>query len=608
MKAYNLDMALRAPEQVTELYLAGRQLQRLDVDLRRFPRLRKLDLSGNRLRALPPSLASCSQLEELILSGNALVALPEGVAACRRLRRLVLDGLPLRGLPSWLAALPALESLSANGLAWETLPEVLGQMPQLRALSLRACGLRALPPGLAWPALERLDLGRNALKRLPRAARGWTALRHLYLDGNELRRVPLEGWPQLETLVLAGNRLREWPQGLPLAEQLVALDLSDNRLSDAETGPCRFPFLRKLVLAGNRLRRPPAWLAQCPRLRVLDLSRNPLCGWPAQLCRFPALEALYLAGTRLSALPEAPWHLPRLATLDLRRTPLERLPEGWLPLDALKTARITERLWQAQQAGWLSCALLEQASGLRRAPTVIRFLAACRKAGIPPAWRPAVWQATHEGRAEAWATLPFALWWRCLDLPGRMGLLARQHFFAHKCEWPPSGRCWWLAGRLRRGLTYWRLRLEARGMQVVRQWSDQVTHVLVGRGLPEPPPVSSLSCCSEAALERALAREKPALAEAQCRRLQRILLAGQLQVAIPLLERYEWTDALPDAVLLAWYRAAEGTHKRRLEALLVAHLGAPARKAIDALGRHGELRGVPAPPFDRERLARWLQP
>ncbi len=340
---------------------------------------------------------------------------------------------------------------------------------------------------------------------------------------------------------------------------------------------------------------------------MLELSANPIEYWPEGLCRFPRLEALRLARTRLARLPEGDWQLAALAVLDLARTPLSHLPKGWLPAPRLVHARLTEKLWAAHRADWLCCPRLEGLGGFRRARRAMRFLGICRKAEIPASHRPDLWRLFVEGEAAAWEKLPFALQWRCLDLPGKMGTVARALFFGAGCELPAPGARWWLAGRLRRGVRWWQLRLEARGMAVQRRWSEEVTHVLVGRGLPAPPPRTDLVFCDEDGLQGLLAASLPPLAESVRERLVAILRAGQVAPALPLLEGYRWDKPLPEAVLVAWHHASEGLKwKRRLAGLLVERLGPQARTAMKVLAAGKGVEDVPEPPFDRARLRRWL--
>ena len=106
--------------------------------------------------------------------------------------------------------------------------------------------------------------------------------------------------------------------------------------------------------------------------------------------------------------------------------------------------------------------------------------------------------------------------------------------------------------------------------------------------------------------QRLLAEALPPLPASVRERLVAILLAGQVPLALPLLEGYAWDAPVPEAALVAWRRAPQQSKwKKRLADLLVERLGPPARTAMQALAG-GHIEAVPQPPFAREQLRRMV--
>ena len=195
------------------------------------------------------------------------------------------DGLPIGGRQLSLAGYPVgrLPTLSAN-------------FEHVSELHLRGLGL-SVAPELdsfldAFPRLQRLDMSRNALTRLPEALGRLTALRHLDLKANQIVLAPTNAGPltqltRLEVLILENNSalsmlpdlspltrlaylhlrntgLRDWPPGYANLPALRRLDLSDNRISDIPdevfgTDPQRQRLNRAINLEGNPI---PAALRQ----------------------------------------------------------------------------------------------------------------------------------------------------------------------------------------------------------------------------------------------------------------------------------------------------------------------------------------------------------
>jgi Leucine-rich repeat (LRR) protein len=214
--------------------------------------------------------------------------------ACPRLRVLRLDGheLAADGLPAdLLTACPALEELSLGRNALQAVPHVLtrpgdGRGAQLKVLNLgfnriTSDGVCALPPSLV-----HLDLRHNELTALPPALGGLASLHTLILAENALRLPDVPGddvdtpdddvlWlPALEVLDLSRNALARLPHAVLALPRLHTLDVSYNELNAIPPHVGALPCLTGLALDGNPQRSVRQQLVQRGPAAVLDFLRS----------------------------------------------------------------------------------------------------------------------------------------------------------------------------------------------------------------------------------------------------------------------------------------------------------------------------------------------
>ncbi|MCS6802622.1 MAG: leucine-rich repeat domain-containing protein [Chloroflexota bacterium] len=308
-----LASALRRPDHVTELDLAGRGLTALSPEIGRLRHLRSLDLGeklgpddtvlSNHLRSLPATVGALRQLETLNLAANALDSLPEEFAWLERLRRLDLSFNRLRELPPALRSLRSLETLRLERNRLEALPPWLGELRALRTLVLADNRIAALPDTIgALGALRTLDLSHNQLTALPETLGELEHLESLSLYANQIRELPRSfgALRALRMVALGGNPL-DLERVLALLAQLPALETLDLRSVGASVLPAtigRFPALRTLILRGNALQTLPDTLANLTTLEGLDLAHNQFREVPAVTRRLP-LRRLDLDGNPL---------------------------------------------------------------------------------------------------------------------------------------------------------------------------------------------------------------------------------------------------------------------------------------------------------------------
>ncbi|CAI5488809.1 unnamed protein product [Closterium sp. Naga37s-1] len=218
--------------ELSDLSLAGNQIECIPPEIANLPKLRRLGLAGNRLQRLPPEICHLTQLEGLWLHGNLLHELPDEIGHLTALRFLALAGNQLTRLPHTLGRLTALQVLSVAGNQLEELPQTIGSLTSLRVLA--AYG--------------------NLLTSLPASITHLSSLQELFLQGNRIYSLPPLPLRSLRQLSLADNCLTAIPQGT---------------LS-------QLPFLESLWLYGNSIAHLPPDLADCSRLANLWLEGNPL--------------------------------------------------------------------------------------------------------------------------------------------------------------------------------------------------------------------------------------------------------------------------------------------------------------------------------------------
>ncbi|MGC1305051.1 MAG: leucine-rich repeat domain-containing protein, partial [Caulobacteraceae bacterium] len=177
-----------------------------------------------------------------------------------------------------------------------------GELAGVRALDLGGTGLSEVPAeiyGLA-DTLEVLDLGRNALTRLPDDLGRLKRLRVLFCSGNRFERLPpvLGDCAALSQVGFRRAGVSEVPaEALP--PRLRWLTLTDNAIARLPDALGERPELQKLMLAGNRLEALPRSLAGAPKLELLRLAANAFEALPPWLTEAPQLAWLAWAGNPL---------------------------------------------------------------------------------------------------------------------------------------------------------------------------------------------------------------------------------------------------------------------------------------------------------------------
>ena len=152
--------------------------------------------------------------------------------------------------------------------------------------------------------LEYLDLGFNIISEISEV--DFPVLKYFNLERNNLKRVDgaFRKLSNVNVLVLRQNRINELAtdtfSGL---ENLISIDLSDNRVAEIPAGAFSNQFLNEVNISGNAIREiGQQTFTDLPILEVLDLSRNSIIGIKnGAFDNIPRLKKLFLSKNRMSS-------------------------------------------------------------------------------------------------------------------------------------------------------------------------------------------------------------------------------------------------------------------------------------------------------------------
>ena len=243
------------------------------------------------------------------------------------------------------------ETAKSNGLikfvreldvTGSSIKEIPADFQKLQCLTMNKCKMEKLPESVSkLPALEELSVRRNDLQTLNECTLPLKSLNANY------NRITNEGIPSyvfsdksLECVSLRGNSLTEMPEDLKLAENLLLLDLSYNKIKDlsfnnkGESIIAIYRQITKLVdlnLSYNEIETIPIAMQRLSNLHSLDFSGNSLqYAEPKPIARMSQLKCLALSDTRidLEKLCSVLQSLSQLEDLDLSDNDYNNIPEA----------------------------------------------------------------------------------------------------------------------------------------------------------------------------------------------------------------------------------------------------------------------------------------
>lgn len=233
-------------------------------------------------------------------------------------------------------------------------------------------------PASTFPAMTRIPFYSYApqdaavtisdtnLKSALRAALGITGSTPLYksdlakltggldLSGKKIKKVEgLQYCENITALNLSNNSISDLPSGFNKLLNLQSLNLDDNSFTKMPDSLFTIPKLASLSMRGNKITKVPdkinsllllttldlsgndidtvsANIQKLTALQYLSLARNKLREdkLPSQVCLLPALEVLDISGNTLDELPAQMVTMPKLTVLDVEGNILDELPAG----------------------------------------------------------------------------------------------------------------------------------------------------------------------------------------------------------------------------------------------------------------------------------------
>lgn len=173
------------------------------------------------------------------------------------------------------------------------------------------------------PEIISLDLSRNLSLNIPKDfIQQCVNLRKIEFTGNDAERLPnsIASASRLTYLDISNNRLEDLEHAsLHEHTALVALKMSNNRLTSLPSTFGQFKSLRNLHVSSNRLTEFPDFICDLVTLVELDISFNNITCFPLQIGQLSALERLTCSNNRLAGtLPQTFSMLGSLKDLDLR--------------------------------------------------------------------------------------------------------------------------------------------------------------------------------------------------------------------------------------------------------------------------------------------------
>ena len=175
----------------------------------------------------------------------------------------------------------------------------------------------------ALAGTHRLDLQDGLTEFPPEIFSLADSLVILNLSGNRLHALPedLHRLHKLRILFCSDNPFTHLPACLGACTSLTMIGFKANQITTLD--PAAFPpNLRWLILTDNQITTLPDSLGACTQLQKLMLSGNRLSHLPDALAACTRLELLRIAANHFTTLPDWLLNLPRLAWLAFAGNPL----------------------------------------------------------------------------------------------------------------------------------------------------------------------------------------------------------------------------------------------------------------------------------------------
>lgn len=311
--------------------------------------LQSLELIDCRMSRLPRRLASLPQLRSVTLYNNSPKRRLK-LSKNNNVARLTISGEDGRQLPKHYRKLTGLTELNLmrNGLT--AFPDLRG-CNSLKTLNLAYNQLTLDDLKPEQPAsVEAINLGNNAIVRVPDAIASFKGLVRLNFPNNKIEQVGagIGQLSNLEHLSFYKNSLGEIPPAIFELKNLKVIDLYHNRISVVDSKIGQWRNLEILYLANNNIHSLPSTLTSLTGLTELYLHHNKLSTTPPGIGNLTNLQILRVNNNAILEFDIAIAGLKKLRNLDLSANELRALPVESLDFPQLELLSLHTNPWNTE--------------------------------------------------------------------------------------------------------------------------------------------------------------------------------------------------------------------------------------------------------------------
>jgi Leucine-rich repeat (LRR) protein len=199
--------------------------------------------------------------------------------------------------------------------------------------------------GRKFPAIRKVDLRYNQIKKLGGSIGKLSSLQTLFLNFNSISKVRIgfRRLKNLEYLSLYQNQLVQIPKSLYKLTSLINIDLYYNNIEHIKTDIAKWKKLSVLHIANNRIYDLPANIGDLQSLRELYCYNNRLTSLPTSLEILTELKVLRVNDNYLGSFPYQALSMPNLQQLDNNR--ITSLPKEIFKFELFQILGLKGNLW-----------------------------------------------------------------------------------------------------------------------------------------------------------------------------------------------------------------------------------------------------------------------
>lgn len=346
-------------------------LNEISAEIKKLVNLKTLSVSCNKLGKIPDVIAEMDSLEKLVIINNNVLEIPVSITKMQNLSVLILNDNDLSNSSNLCQLSENIKHLSISGCNLEEIPKFSQKMTKLKYLICNRNKISRVDDELTSyvPNIRKLGLANNIIEVLPVVIdKFMKTLRYLTLSGNKLSNFPdfykkddkaEDPLNNLKVLILSENkRLTSIPSRIKGLRALRELDISGCGIKYEWSGKWHIPFeVERLDVSNNNLDRFPVEFTTIDNLVYLNLSNNRFTSReiPKEIENLEMLETLKISRCELSgALCPEICKLKSLKHLDIsHNNNLNSLPDKIGELKQLRELDISfTSIWEFPKSIW----------------------------------------------------------------------------------------------------------------------------------------------------------------------------------------------------------------------------------------------------------------